>query len=65
MKLLPVAVWVVRNHSVAHSVDTTLFRKYVSRLVEENRAASKGYGYKFPHLGITRKAFSPKTGKFF
>jgi len=61
--LLPVAVEVVRNHIVAHSVDATLFRQYVSRLVEENLEASKGYDYKFPHLRITRKAFPPKTEK--
>jgi len=63
MELLPVAVEVVRNHIVAHSVNATLFRQYVSRLVEENLEASKGYDYKFPHLRITRKAFPAKTEK--
>ena len=63
MELLPVAVEVVRNHIVAHSVDATRFRQYVSRLVEENREASKGYDNKFPHLRITRKAFLPKPEK--
>ena len=63
MELLPVAVEVVRNHIVAHSVDATLFRQYVSRLIEENIKASKGYDYKFPHLRITRKAFPAKTEK--
>ena len=43
MELLPVAVEVVWNHIVAHSVDATLFRQYVSRLVEENLEVSKGY----------------------
>jgi hypothetical protein len=63
MELLPVAVEVVRNHIVAHSVYSTLFRPNVSRLVKENIEASKGYEYKFPHLRITRKAFPPKTEK--
>jgi hypothetical protein len=44
-------------------VDATFFIQYVSRHVEENREASKGYDNKFPHLRITRKAFSPKTEK--
>jgi hypothetical protein len=61
MELLPVAVEVVRNHIIAHSVDATLFRQYVSRLVEENLEASKGYDDKFPYLRITLKAFPPKT----
>ncbi len=61
MELLPVAVEVVRNHIVAHSVDATLFRQHVSRLVEENLEASKGYDDKFPYLRITRKAVPPKT----
>ncbi len=65
MDLLPVAVEVVRNHSAAHSVYATLFRPNVSRLVKENLEASKGFGYKFPHLRITRKAFLPKTEKEF
>ncbi|GAG89006.1 unnamed protein product [marine sediment metagenome] len=59
----PVAVEVVWNHIVVHSVDATLFRQYISRLVEENLEASKGYDYKFPYLRITRKAFPPKTEK--
>ena len=63
MELLLVAVEVVRNHIVAHSVYSTLFRPNVSRFVKENFEASKGYDNKFPHLRITRKAFPPKTEK--
>ena len=63
MELLFFAVEVVRNHIVAHSVNATLFRQYVSRLVEENLEASKGYDYKFPQLRVTRKAFPAKTEK--
>jgi len=63
VEILPVAVEVVWNHIVVHSVDATLFRQYISRLVEENPEASKGYDYKFPYLHFTRKAFPPKTEK--
>ena len=65
MGLLPVAVEVVRNHIVAHSVDATLCRQYVSRIVEENAKLPKDMTISFPTCASLAKHSCPNQRKEF
>ena len=65
MELLPVAVEVVWNHIVAHSVDATLFRQYISRLVGENLEAPKDMAISLPTCASLAKHSRPKQRKKF
>jgi len=60
IELLPVAVQIIKARVGAMSVDASLFREEYERLKGFSRVKKKAY-YHFPHLRITRNAFSEET----
>ncbi|MCI0724590.1 MAG: hypothetical protein L0338_37345 [Acidobacteria bacterium] len=63
IELLPVGTAAIRARLYADTVDISKFQRYLRRLEEYSFEPPRKNPYKFPHLRITRNAFSASTEK--